>query len=116
MPRMAVVPDESLTWLPEQGRPEQLVLLLHGWASEPKALGPLALALRDEFPQAAVVAPMSSIVADAPRRGSTMVSGPGQCRAARSSAASGKTAILCAAARSGTWTIRGLKLGRPLAA
>ena len=66
---MAVVPDASLTWLPEQGRPEQLVLLLHGWASEPKALAPLARALRDEFPQAAVVAPMSSIAADAPRRG-----------------------------------------------
>ncbi len=66
---MAVVPEESLTWLPGQGRPEQLVLLLHGWASEPRALGPLALALREEFPQAAVVAPMSSIAADAPRRG-----------------------------------------------
>ncbi|MBL8361078.1 MAG: esterase [Rubrivivax sp.] len=69
MPLMAVVPDESLTWLPGQGSPEQLVLLLHGWASEPKALAPLALALREEFPQAAVVAPMSSIAADMPRRG-----------------------------------------------
>ena len=34
---------------PAQGRPEQLLLLLHGWAQEPQALAGLA----DHWPSAA---------------------------------------------------------------
>ena len=51
----------------------------------------------------------------ASRSGSTSVSGPGHQRSASARAASSNTAIRSAAARSGTWTISGLKLGRPLA-
>ena len=48
--------------------------------------------------------------------GSTRVSGPGQNRAASRSARSSKRATRRAMARPATWAIRGLKLGRPLAA
>lgn len=44
-------------WLPAQGRPEQLLLLLHGWGGSGADMAPLALALRAAFPQAAVLAP-----------------------------------------------------------
>ncbi|MET3824332.1 hypothetical protein ABIC16_000025 [Sphingomonas sp. PvP055] len=50
------------------------------------------------------------------RSGSTKVSGPGQNAAASARAVASNTAIRSAAARSSTWTISGLKLGRPLAA
>lgn len=56
-------------WLPAQGEPEQLILLLHGWASEAQDLLPLAQALRSEFPQAAILVPESPIAADSGRRG-----------------------------------------------
>ena len=46
-----------IEWLPAEGRPEQLILLLHGWRSEGRAMAPLAQALRTAFPQAAVLAP-----------------------------------------------------------
>jgi phospholipase/carboxylesterase len=46
-----------IEWLPEQGTPEQLILLLHGWGSDGRAMAPLAQALRQSFPQAAVLAP-----------------------------------------------------------
>jgi len=46
-----------LEWLPAQGAPEQLILLLHGVGSNGAAMAPLAQALRAEFPQAAVLAP-----------------------------------------------------------
>ena len=46
-----------IEWLPAAGRPEQLILLLHGVGSEGAAMAPLAQALRSEFPQAAVLAP-----------------------------------------------------------
>ncbi len=49
--------DIPLEWLPAQGRPEQLILLLHGWGSSGTAMAPLAQALRVQFPQAAVLAP-----------------------------------------------------------
>ncbi len=49
-----------IEWLPETGRPEQLILLLHGWRSDARAMAPLALALRGAFPQAAVLAPNST--------------------------------------------------------
>ncbi len=38
-----------IEWLPAQGRPEQLILLLHGWRSDARALMPLAQALRSAF-------------------------------------------------------------------
>lgn len=46
-----------MQWLPAQGRPEQLMLLLHGWGDSAAGMAPLALALRQAFPQAAVLAP-----------------------------------------------------------
>ncbi len=46
-----------IEWLPEQGAPEQLILLLHGWGSVGQAMAPLAQALRSRFPQAAILAP-----------------------------------------------------------
>lgn len=49
--------DLSIEWLPAQGAPEQLILLLHGWGSNGNAMAPLAQALREQFPQAAILAP-----------------------------------------------------------
>jgi phospholipase/carboxylesterase len=54
--------DHPIEWLPAEGEPAQLILLLHGWRSDATALLPLAQALRSQFPQAAIVAP------DAPTR------------------------------------------------
>lgn len=49
--------DTPIEWLPAEGSPEQLILLLHGWGSSGSAMAPLAQALRLAFPQAAVLAP-----------------------------------------------------------
>lgn len=49
--------DLPVEWLPRQGQPEQLILLLHGWGQTGDSLLPLASALRSAFPQAAVLAP-----------------------------------------------------------
>ena len=46
-----------IQWLPALGAPEQLILLLHGWGSNGNAMAPLAQALREQFPQAAILAP-----------------------------------------------------------
>ena len=46
-----------IEWLPASGAPEQLIILLHGKASNGSAMAPLAQALRAEFPQAALLAP-----------------------------------------------------------
>lgn len=54
---------------PARGRPEQLVLLLHGWAQEAQAMAPLADALLREFPQAAVCVPQAPTPADGGRPG-----------------------------------------------
>lgn len=54
---------------PAQARPEQLLLLLHGWAQEPLALAPLADALHREFPLAAVLVPAAPSPADGGRPG-----------------------------------------------
>lgn len=43
--------------MPVQGRPEQLMLLLHGAGDSAAGMAPLAEALRRAFPQAAVLAP-----------------------------------------------------------
>ncbi len=55
--------------LPAHGRPEQLLVLLHGWAQRGQALAALAEALRQAFPQAAVLVPESATPADGGRRG-----------------------------------------------
>lgn len=55
--------------LPAAGPVEQLVILLHGWASDPQAMLPLAEALRGRFPQAALLAPAGPHAADGGRRG-----------------------------------------------
>lgn len=54
---------------PARGRPEQLVMLLHGWAQDAAALAPLAEALHREFPQSAVLVPESPTPADGGRKG-----------------------------------------------
>ncbi|WP_284620684.1 esterase [Aquabacterium humicola] len=46
-----------LRWLPETGRAEQLMILLHGSGSPASAMTPLAEVLRRAFPQAALLAP-----------------------------------------------------------
>jgi len=46
-----------IEWLPAQGAPEQLMLLLHGVGGSGADMAPLAQALRAEFPQAALLAP-----------------------------------------------------------
>ena len=50
------LPD-TLQWLPETGRPEQLMILLHGWGATADDMALLAGVLRRAFPQAAVLAP-----------------------------------------------------------
>ncbi len=45
--------DHPIEWMPAEGDPAQLILLLHGWRSDATALLPLAQALRSQFPQAA---------------------------------------------------------------
>ena len=47
----------AIEWLPAQGEPEQLILLLHGWGKGGRAMAALAQALRLAHPQAAVLAP-----------------------------------------------------------
>ena len=53
---MQSVHVKTLRWLPEQGRPEQLMLLFHGVGANAADLAPLAQWLRQAFPQAAVMA------------------------------------------------------------
>lgn len=60
---MPLLPD-TLQWLPAAGRPEQLMILLHGWGASAADMTPLALALQREFPQAALLAPEGFEAAD----------------------------------------------------
>ncbi len=53
---MASDDPQVLQWLPAQGRPEQLMLLLHGVGDNAAGMAPLAEALRRAFPQSAVLA------------------------------------------------------------
>jgi len=54
----------AIEWLPAEGRPEQLILLLHGAGAEGSSMWPLAQALRGEFPQAALLAPDAPAAVD----------------------------------------------------
>jgi phospholipase/carboxylesterase len=53
-----------IEWLPATGRPEQLIVLLHGWRGDAMDMAPLAQALRGAFPHAAVLAPQAPNPAD----------------------------------------------------
>jgi phospholipase/carboxylesterase len=46
-----------IEWLPARGAPEQLLILLHGVGASGSGMAGLAQMLRNEFPQAAVLAP-----------------------------------------------------------
>jgi phospholipase/carboxylesterase len=48
---------QVLQFLPPQGRPEQLMLVLHGVGDSAAGIAPLAEALRRAFPQSAVLVP-----------------------------------------------------------
>lgn len=63
MNRGPLMPD-TLQWLPLAGRPEQLMVLLHGWGDSAAAMAPLARRLRLAFPQAALLAPDGFEAAD----------------------------------------------------
>lgn len=54
------------------GRPEQLVLLLHGWGADGHSMAPLADALRGAFPRAALVAPQGPLERPGGRPGRRM--------------------------------------------
>ncbi len=58
-----------IEWLPVQGEPAQLIVLLHGWGEEGSAMAPLAEALRAQFPQAAVLAPDAPALSREGQRG-----------------------------------------------
>ena len=58
-----LLPD-TLQWLPTAGRPEQLMLLLHGWGASAADMAPLAHTLQQAFPQAALLAPQGFEPAD----------------------------------------------------
>ncbi len=53
-----------IEWLPAAGAPQQLILLLHGWGGSGVDMAPLAQALRQAFPQAAVLAPDAPLPQD----------------------------------------------------
>jgi phospholipase/carboxylesterase len=61
--------DLPIEWLPNEGAPEQLIVLLHGWAEDGTAMAPLAQTLRAAFPQAALLAPDAPEPAGAGRGG-----------------------------------------------
>ena len=61
MPDVAPLMPDTLQWLPASGRPEQLMLLLHGWGASAADMAPLALALQAAFPQAALLAPQGFV-------------------------------------------------------
>jgi phospholipase/carboxylesterase len=49
--------NTPLQWLPAQGDPAQLMVLLHGVGGSAQGMAPLAAQLQRAFPQAAIVAP-----------------------------------------------------------
>lgn len=65
MPTHDTLLPDTLQWLPVQGRPEQLMLLFHGWGARSTDMAPVARQLRLAFPQAALLAPDGFEPADA---------------------------------------------------
>ena len=63
-----LLPD-TLQWLPLAGRPEQLMVLLHGSGDSAASMAPLARRLRLAFPQAVLLAPDGFAAADPPTTG-----------------------------------------------
>lgn len=57
MPSTAPLMPHTLQWLPDDGPPQQLMVLLHGWGASAADMAPLAQVFRRQFPQAAVLAP-----------------------------------------------------------
>lgn len=66
-----------IEWLPAAGAPQQLILLLHGAGQGGAAMAPLAQALRQQFPQAAVLAPDAPEPAEAQAEPDAEPAGPG---------------------------------------
>lgn len=58
------MPHDALELLPASGRPEQWMVLLHGRGQDAAAMLPLAMALRNAFPQAALLLPQGFDVYD----------------------------------------------------
>ncbi len=69
-PLMSIAPlmPDTLQWLPSSGRPEQLMILLHGWGASAADMAPLARTLRAAFPQAVLLAPQGFEDAGGPSR------------------------------------------------
>lgn len=65
IPTSAPLLPDTLQWLPASGRPEQLMILLHGWGASAADMAPLAQVLRREFAQAVVLAPQGFEPVDA---------------------------------------------------
>ena len=55
--KSAALMPNTLQWRPVTGRPEQLMILLHGWADSAAGMAPLARRLRLAFPQAVLLVP-----------------------------------------------------------
>ena len=66
--RAPLMPD-TLQWRPVTGRPEQLMVLLHGWGDSANGMAPLARRLRLAFPQAVLLVPDGFAPADAQTTG-----------------------------------------------
>lgn len=77
-----LMPD-TLQWLPASGRPAQLMLLLHGWGARAADMAPLAQALQQAFPQAALLAPEGFEPVDSGLAGRQWFSLQGETEASR---------------------------------
>ena len=84
-PTAPLLPD-TLQWLPASGQAEQLMILLHGWGASADDMTPLALALRHEFPQAALLAPQGFEAVDSGLAGRQWFSLAGPDEAAQAAA------------------------------
>lgn len=78
----SLLPD-TLQWLPVAGRPEQLMILLHGWGASAADMAPLAQVFRREFPQAALLAPQGFEPVDSGLAGRQWFSQAGATEASR---------------------------------
>ena len=85
---LLLLPD-TLQWLPASGHAEQLMILLHGWGASAETMSELALALRREFPQAALLAPQGFEAVDSGLAGRQWFSLAGTDQAAHAKALAG---------------------------